>query len=272
MLDETPEPVLNENQHNGWKDTNLMSLCDRSLRTLRRAAGFSAVALLCAAPAYAQAPPDTGPGYVPTMKDWVAVHEVIQNYRWGVEKQDHKAEQSAFWPDGEDIAFPNPGQDLGIKIPLDGSRAGMPGMKGLPPGGPPGTGAGGAPPGAPPGGLAGGPPGGPPPGGFPPGGPPPGGPPAGAASSPPPGGGVWHMPFADYFHFLSPTRAWHYEYFLSIYPQPEKPRVNTGTGTGSPYMLTRQTIVGWPGHYEDILEKRHGEWRILQRKSYEDEK
>jgi hypothetical protein len=29
----------------------------------------------------------------------------------------------------------------------------------------------------------------------------------------------------------------------------------------------RNTIVGWPGHYEDILEKRNGEWRILHRKS-----
>jgi hypothetical protein len=29
----------------------------------------------------------------------------------------------------------------------------------------------------------------------------------------------------------------------------------------------RTSIVGWPGHYEDILEKRHGEWRILQRKT-----
>jgi hypothetical protein len=74
------------------------------------------------------------------------------------------------------------------------------------------------------------------------------------------------MPFADYYHFESPTRAWHYEYFLSIYPQPEK------TGANLPNMIKRQTNVGWPGHYEDILEKRHGEWRILQRKSYEDEK
>ena len=70
------------------------------------------------------------------------------------------------------------------------------------------------------------------------------------------------MPFADYFHFESPTRATHYEYFLSIYPQPEK------TGANLPPMETRHSIVGWPGHYEDILEKRHGEWRILQRKSY----
>ena len=55
-----------------------------------------------------------------------------------------------------------------------------------------------------------------------------GGPPPGMgplpAGGPPPGGGegnVWHMPFADYVHFVSPTRAMHYEYFLSIYPQPE---------------------------------------------------
>jgi hypothetical protein len=25
--------------------------------------------------------------------------------------------------------------------------------------------------------------------------------------------------------------------------------------------------VGWPGYYDDILEKRNGEWRILERKT-----
>ena len=32
-----------------------------------------------------------------------------------------------------------------------------------------------------------------------------------------------------------------------------------------PDLKTKQTIVGLPGHYDDILEKRNGEWRILQR-------
>ena len=75
---------------------------------------------------------------------------------------------------------------------------------------------------------------------------------------------MWHMPLDSYIHFDSPTRATHYEYFLSIYPQPEKKRAEGATG---PMQDSRVSIVGWPGHYEDILEKRHGEWRILQRKS-----
>ena len=206
-----------------------MRTCDRTLGTLRRVVGLSALMLLCAGPGFSQAAPKGGSGYVATMKDWLGVNDAMQRYRWGLEKHDRKAFQSAFWEDGADIAIPSPGQE--IRMPLDGSP---------PTGGPI--------------------PMGPPPGAAGPGQAPPGGPPG---AGPPPGGvEVWHMPFADYFHFESPTRATHYEYFLSIYPQPEK------TGVTLPAMETRQSIVGWPGHYEDILEKRHGEWRILQRKSY----
>jgi len=105
-------------------------------------------------------------------------------------------------------------------------------------------------------------------------------PPAGSKSGAPgPGGGrgatpdaaagpggveVWHLPLDSYIHFESPTRATHYEYFLSIYPQPERPRAEGATGN---MQNSRVSIAGWPGHYEDILEKRHGEWRILQRKT-----
>ena len=79
------------------------------------------------------------------------------------------------------------------------------------------------------------------------------------------GGEVWHLPLDSYIHFESATRATHYEYFLSIYPQPEK---KVEGGNREPECKnTRTSIVGWPGHYEDILEKRNGEWRILQRKS-----
>ncbi len=145
-----------------------------------------------------------------------------------------KALESAFWEDGADIAVPNPGQE--IRMPLKGgfppqAPAGQPGPNAGPPPGlqpPPGSNAG----------------------------------PAG------PGGGgegeVWHLPLDSYIHFESATRATHYEYFLSIYPQPEK----KGEGGNAGNMQNARTsIVGWPGHYEDILEKRHGEWRILQRKS-----
>jgi hypothetical protein len=72
------------------------------------------------------------------------------------------------------------------------------------------------------------------------------------------------LPLDSYIHFDSAKRATHYEYFLSIYPQPEKPRAEGATGS---MQDSRVSIVGWPGHYEDTLEKRHGEWRILSRKS-----
>jgi hypothetical protein len=106
-------------------------------------------------------------------------------------------------------------------------------------------------------------------------------PPAGSNAGPPgPGGAtpnasggggeIWHLPLDSYIHFESATRATHYEYFLSIYPQPEKKVEDLGAlPNASSY---RTSIVGWPGHYEDILEKRHGEWRILQRKTRINEK
>jgi hypothetical protein len=212
-----------------------------------------ALALLACSPVLAaEAAKPAAPRYVPTMADYVGVYDAIQNYRNGVEKHDQKALQSAFWPDGAHIAVPSPG--LEIRMPLDGSA---------PPPPPPGLG------------MAG--PGGPPPGGMPPGGPPPGfAPPPGGRAGPPGAGGpppgpaggegeVWHMPFDSYFHFESATRATHYEYFLSIYPQPEKKPDAAGSMQNA--SSARTSIVGWPGHYEDILEKRNGEWRILQRKS-----
>jgi hypothetical protein len=80
---------------------------------------------------------------------------------------------------------------------------------------------------------------------------------------------VWHLPLDSYIHFDSPTRATHYEYFLSIYPQPEKKAPEGGRISNTE---ARTSILGWPGHYEDILEKRNGEWRILQRKMGMNEK
>lgn len=80
---------------------------------------------------------------------------------------------------------------------------------------------------------------------------------------------VWHLPLDSYIHFESATRATHYEYFLSIYPQPEK-KVDQGNQPNA--SSSRVSIVGWPGHYDDILEKRNGEWRILQRKTLINEK
>lgn len=80
---------------------------------------------------------------------------------------------------------------------------------------------------------------------------------------------TWDLPLDSYIHFESATRATHYEYFLPVYPQPEKKakagKQNKGPGPGD-YWSYRTSVVGWPGRYEDTLEKRDGEWRILERK------
>ncbi|MDB6010820.1 MAG: hypothetical protein JWL65_3070 [Gammaproteobacteria bacterium] len=211
-----------------------MSVHKGHFERLRRALAASVVALLAVAPALAAEPATPAASrYVPTMADYLGVYDVLQRYRFGVEKHDHKALESAFWEDGADIAVPNPGQE--IRMPLNGSPppqapAGQPGPNTGPPlgmGPPPGSNAG----------------------------------PAGPGGG---GGEVWHLPLDSYIHFESATRATHYEYFLSIYPQPEKKAEGDNPGN---MQNSRTSIVGWPGHYEDILEKRHGEWRILQRKS-----
>ena len=59
----------------------------------------------------------------------------------------------------------------------------------------------------------------------------------------------WHLALSHNFEFQSATRATHYGYFISVYPD----------------LKTKTTTAGLPGHYRDILEKRNGEWRILQR-------
>jgi len=208
------------------------------LETLRHVLAAGVVALFAATPALTLATQPAAARYVPTMADYLSIYDALQNYRYSVEKHDHKALERAFWEDGVDIAVPSPGVE--IRMPLKEGAAPQV-MKGaLPPGmGPP------------PPGMA------PPPGMGPP--------PSANGGSPPNGAGeVWHMPFDSYIHFESATRATHYEYFLSIYPQPEK-KVEGGNARNM--QDARTSIVGWPGHYEDILEKRHGEWRILQRKA-----
>jgi len=222
---------------------------DRSRRVL----AVSLVALLATAPALAaKSSAAASAGYVPTMADYLAVYDALQNYRYGVEKHDDKAMEKAFWEDGANIAVPTPGGPE-IRMPLkEGGptqgRAGLPGPNAGPP---PGL--------APPPGAPAGPPGA-------------GGPPGPAAGRGAPGGGgangaggVWHLPLDSYIHFESATRATHYEYFWSIYPQPEQKPLDTSTMVNA--SASRNSIAGWPGHYEDILEKRNGEWRILQRKS-----
>jgi hypothetical protein len=59
----------------------------------------------------------------------------------------------------------------------------------------------------------------------------------------------WHLSLSHHFEFQGPTHATHYGYFISVYPD----------------LKTKVTTVGLPGHYDDVLEKRNGEWRILKR-------
>lgn len=187
----------------------------------------ASVMVLAVAPALAaDAAQPAASGFVPTLADYLSIYDALQHYRIGVQEEDQKEQQAAFWPDA--------------------ARGGGGG----------GRGAGGPPPGADAGPPAGGAPGA-----------------GGARRGPPPNWEeikkmpgfvqVWHLPLDSYIHFDSATRATHYEYFLSIYPQPEKKAPEGGSISN---MEARTSIVGWPGHYEDILEKRNGEWRILQRK------
>jgi hypothetical protein len=156
------------------------------------------------------------PGYKPTIDDWMGVNAAVNNYTLGLELHDSARFGKAFWPEGVVIVQPEPG--LRFSMPYQQAEAG-------PPKPPPG-----APMGAPPGAPAGAPP-------MPKGN-------AIGGENPP-----WHLALSHSFEFQSATRATHYGYFVSVYPD----------------LKTKMTVVGLPGHYEDILEQRNGEWRILQR-------
>jgi hypothetical protein len=194
--------------------------------------------LMVAGGASAQAQ-SAGSGYKPTVDDWVGVNAAVDNYTLGLERHDMARFDKAFWPEGTVVAQPEPG--MSFTMPYKKAAEGPPPP---PAGGMPGGGM-------PPGGMP--PPGSMPPGAMPPGGgPPPGFKPGGGApgtnaignNNPP-----WHLALNHHFEFQSPTRATHYGYFVSVYPD----------------LKTKMTVVGLPGHYDDILEKRNGEWRILQR-------
>lgn len=88
--------------------------------------------------------------------------------------------------------------------------------------------------------------------GAPKGAPPPGAAPlpgAGPGASPPPPGEIWHFSTNDRFKFVSPTQVEHYAYWLDLRP-----------GAG------REWTAGVPGHYEDVLVKKDGDW-LLQRRT-----
>jgi hypothetical protein len=181
---------------------------------------------LCAGAAFAATPVDsTAAVYKPSVDDWVGVNDAVDNYTLGLELHDMARFDRAFWPEATIVAQPEPG--MSFTMPYRKAAEGPP----KPPAG------------------------GMPPGNFPPGGPPPGGPPPGSGM--PAGNAIgngltpWHLSLNHHFEFQSATRATHYGYFVSVYPD----------------VKTKTTIVGLPGHYDDVLEKRNGEWRILQRKT-----
>jgi hypothetical protein len=193
---------------------------------MRYLAGMAAACLLMTAGgghAQGATADATTPSYKPTIDDWVGVNAAVDNYTLGLELHDPARFDKAFWPEATVTAQPEPG--MSFTMPYKQVEAG-------PPKPPPGM----AMPPMPPGGMP--------------------KPPAGMVM---PGGGnaigsdipPWHLALSHHFEFQSPTRATHYGYFLSVYPD----------------LKTKKTIVGLPGHYEDVLEKRNGEWRILQRTS-----
>ncbi|MFA9216782.1 MAG: hypothetical protein ACEQSK_06715 [Sphingomonadaceae bacterium] len=179
--------------------------------------------LVAAGGAYAQG---ATPSYKPTVDDWMGVNAAVDNYTLGLELHDSARFHKAFWPEAMIIVQPEPGKSF--SMPYRQAEAG-------PPKPPPGA------PMPPPGGLM------PPPGApmLPPGAPMPKGNAIGTDAEP------WHLALSHHFEFQSPTRATHYGYFISVYPD----------------LKTKMTTAGLPGHYDDILEQRNGEWRIIQRKT-----
>ena len=73
------------------------------------------------------------------------------------------------------------------------------------------------------------------------------------AVKPATGWALWHIVANSSFEFLSPTRVKHHAYWFAVCP-------SAGTANGAGI-----AAIGPPGSYNDILEKRHGEWRIIQR-------
>jgi hypothetical protein len=84
------------------------------------------------------------------------------------------------------------------------------------------------------------------------GGPVAGGPPPAAAGSQAPKGELWHLTYPAHLKFESATKATSYGYWTSFYSEAKGPR---------------DSQIGRPGHYEDILEKQSdGRWLFVERK------
>jgi hypothetical protein len=174
-------------------------------------------------------------GFTPTMKDMLSIQGAIERYLKGMDTRDVKLEETAFWDDAVIISPQGP-QGPQVKRPFRQTLAPLQ----MPPQG----GASG--PGAPPPG-AGGPSAGPtdipalPPTCDP------------KAEKPAKGWDLWHIVANSSYEFLSPTRVKHHAYWFTVCP-------SAGTANGAGL-----GVIGPPGSYNDILEKRHGEWRFVER-------
>jgi hypothetical protein len=73
------------------------------------------------------------------------------------------------------------------------------------------------------------------------------------AEKPATGWDLWHIVANSSFEFLSPTRVKHHAYWFAVCP-------SAGTANGAGI-----AAIGPPGSYNDILEKRNGEWRFIER-------
>lgn len=74
---------------------------------------------------------------------------------------------------------------------------------------------------------------------------------AGGGAIPADIGEIWHFSEIDsHYKFESPARATHYSYWMEVHVR---------EGSDSPSLAI-------PGHYEDVLVKRKGEWLLLTRK------
>jgi len=187
--------------------------------------------------------------YTPTQTDLQSIQDALERYLKGFDTSDNKLVLSAFW---DEAVVAGPSGEISAREMF---AAGV----GAPP-----TGA------APPAG-------GPPPGGAPQAGPPAGASPPAGAGSPGPGQnggtpyrppscgadlvmpaqgwGLWHIVANSHLEFESPTRVRHHAYLFAVCPGAGS---LAGVGVGT---------IGPPGHYSDILEKRHGEWRIIYRET-----
>lgn len=218
----------------------------------RSGASAAAAALLIAG---GMTPAMAEDAYTPTMKDMRSIQNALENYLRGFDTRDAKLQVKAFWDDA--VIIGPTGDKMTAKQMMAMSAGGPP-----PGAAPSGQSGPGAPPAGPSSGPQGGPPnagaGGPPPAGA--GGPPPQGlmnitPPScdAKAGRPEKGWELWHIVANSSFEFQSPTRVRHHAYWFAVCP---------GAGPTNGVGLA---VIGPPGHYDDILEKRNGEWRLISR-------